>query len=56
MLAYLTCSLEQEENGDQVDAFLRRHPDFRRTKDDLVLFPPDRGTDGAFAAHLERQA
>ena len=56
MLAYLTCSLEQEENGDQVDAFLRRHPDFRRTKDDLVLFPPDRGTDGAFAARLERQA
>jgi 16S rRNA (cytosine967-C5)-methyltransferase len=56
MLAYLTCSLEQEENVEQVEAFLGRHPAFRRTKDDLVLFPPDRGTDGAFAARLERQA
>jgi 16S rRNA (cytosine967-C5)-methyltransferase len=53
MLAYLTCSLEQEENVDQVDAFLARHPTFRRTQDDLVLFPTDRGTDGAFAARLE---
>ena len=55
-LAYLTCSLEQEENADQVEAFLDRHPAFHRTKDDFVLFPPDRGTDGAFAARLERQA
>lgn len=56
VLAYLTCSLEQEENADQVEAFLARHPTFRRTKNDLVLFPPDRGTDGAFAARMERQA
>jgi len=56
LLAYLTCSLEREENGDQVDRFLARHPAFRRTTDDLVLFPPDHGTDGAFAARLERQA
>lgn len=54
VLAYLTCSLEHEENGDQVDAFLQRHPDFHRTTDDLVVFPPDRGTDGAFAARMER--
>jgi 16S rRNA (cytosine967-C5)-methyltransferase len=56
MLAYLTCSLEQEENVDQVEAFVTRHPDFHRTKDDLALFPTDRGTDGAFAARLERDA
>jgi 16S rRNA (cytosine967-C5)-methyltransferase len=56
VLAYLTCSLEQEENGGQVDAFLTRHPGFRRTTDDLFLFPPDRGTDGAFAARMERTA
>jgi 16S rRNA (cytosine967-C5)-methyltransferase len=56
LLAYLTCSLEQEENAEQVEAFLARHPTFRRTKDDLVLFPPDRGTDGAYAARLEHQA
>ena len=54
LLAYLTCSLEQEENGSQVEAFLARHPEFRRTTEDLFLFPPDRGTDGAFAARLER--
>jgi 16S rRNA (cytosine967-C5)-methyltransferase len=56
ILAYLTCSLEPEENAEQVAHFLTRHPTFRRTKDDLVLFPPDRGTDGAFAARLERHA
>jgi 16S rRNA (cytosine967-C5)-methyltransferase len=56
LLAYLTCSLEREENADQIERFLARHPTFRRTRDDLVLFPPDRGTDGAFAARLERQA
>jgi 16S rRNA (cytosine967-C5)-methyltransferase len=56
LLAYLTCSLEAEENDTQVDAFLTRHEHFRRTADDLFLFPPDRGTDGAFAARLERVA
>jgi 16S rRNA (cytosine967-C5)-methyltransferase len=27
-IAYVTCSVLQEENGDQVRAFLSRHPDF----------------------------
>jgi 16S rRNA (cytosine967-C5)-methyltransferase len=27
-IAYITCSVLQEENGDQVDAFLERHRDF----------------------------
>ncbi|MDH4043433.1 MAG: hypothetical protein OEY20_07520 [Gemmatimonadota bacterium] len=54
ILAYLTCSLEQEENGAQIQAFLERHPEFRRSTEDLVLFPPDRGTDGGFAARMER--
>jgi 16S rRNA (cytosine967-C5)-methyltransferase len=27
-IAYITCSLLAEENGDQVDAFVRRHPQF----------------------------
>ena len=27
-IAYVTCSVLAEENGDQVGAFLRRHPDF----------------------------
>jgi 16S rRNA (cytosine967-C5)-methyltransferase len=53
-LAYMTCSLEREENEDQVDRFLERHPGFRRETDDLFIFPPDRGTDGGFAARLVR--
>lgn len=56
LLAYLTCSLEPEENGAQVEAFLDRHAQFRRAGDDLFLFPPERGTDGAFASRLERAA
>ncbi len=34
-LVYATCSLEPEENEEQVNAFLARHPEFRRD-------PPDR--------------
>jgi 16S rRNA C967 or C1407 C5-methylase (RsmB/RsmF family) len=50
----MTCSLEREENQDQVDGFLTRHPEFRRSADDLFVFPPDRGTDGGYAARLVR--
>jgi 16S rRNA (cytosine967-C5)-methyltransferase len=32
-IAYITCSVLQEENGGQVDAFLERHRDF-------VVLPP----------------
>lgn len=55
-LGYMTCSLEPEENEQQVTRFLARHPRYRRDGDDLTLFPPDRGTDGAFAARLVRTA
>jgi 16S rRNA (cytosine967-C5)-methyltransferase len=56
LLAYMTCSLEREENENQVNAFLERHSGFRRDADDLFIFPPDRGTDGGFAARLVRTA
>jgi 16S rRNA (cytosine967-C5)-methyltransferase len=56
LLAYMTCSLEREENENQVDAFLERHAEFRRDADDLFIFPPDRGTDGGYAARLARTA
>ncbi len=56
LLVYATCSLESEENEHQVNQFLERHPDYRRTADDLVVFPPDSGSDGAYAARLERAA
>ena len=66
VLVYSTCSIEPEENGDRVDAFLKRHGDFSRQPIDTVPEPmrqPDgsyaalphvHGTDGAFAARLLR--
>jgi 16S rRNA (cytosine967-C5)-methyltransferase len=65
-LVYSTCSLEPEENAAQIDAFLVRHPDFRRDPNpeipsslctvdgDLLLLPHQHGTDGAFCARLRR--
>ena len=55
-LGYMTCSLEPEENEHQVSRFLARHPEYRRDGDDFALFPPDRGTDGAYATRLVRTA
>lgn len=65
-LVYATCSLEPEENEEQVTAFLSIHPEFRRepgaavpaellTPDgDLCLLPQRHGVDGAFAARMRR--
>jgi 16S rRNA (cytosine967-C5)-methyltransferase len=39
ILVYSTCSLEEEENWQQVSAFLRRHPNFQLqafTKEECV--------------------
>ncbi|MBI5918007.1 MAG: RsmB/NOP family class I SAM-dependent RNA methyltransferase [Nitrosomonadales bacterium] len=70
-LVYATCSLLQAENRAIVDAFLAAHPDFallpagevlKQQKvelemgDCLQLLPQVHGTDGFFAAVLERQA
>ncbi len=54
LMVYLTCSLEQEENGEQIDRFLEQRPEFEREGEDLFLFPPDSGTDGGFGARLRR--
>jgi len=54
LLVYATCSLEPEENENQVNDFLDRHPEFRRSTGDLQVFPGDSGTDGAYAARLIR--
>jgi 16S rRNA (cytosine967-C5)-methyltransferase len=67
-LAYATCSLEREENEDQVNGFLAGHAEFRRdppppgtvpegllTPDgDLQILPHRDRMDGAYAARLVR--
>ena len=52
-LVYSTCSNEPEENLEQVNAFLARHPDFKldTTRESV---PYESGHDGAFAARLIR--
>ena len=70
-LVYATCSPLQQENRAIVDAFLAAHPDFSLqpaneilarqlitldTGDYLQLLPQLHGTDGFFAAVLERNA
>ena len=68
-LVYATCSLLAEENESQIAAFLERHKDFSLVPlarawpldtpvpcmgDYLSLTPARHGTDGFFAAVLER--
>ena len=55
-LVYATCSLLAEENEDQVTAFLCPPSDFAHGRDVLVAHPCAHGTDGFFAAVLERPA
>jgi 16S rRNA (cytosine967-C5)-methyltransferase len=55
-LVYATCSLEPEENQQQMSAFLERHPNFKRSADELMVLPHETGYDGAFAARMERVA
>jgi 16S rRNA (cytosine967-C5)-methyltransferase len=70
-LVYATCSILPEENSAIVDAFLAAHPAFVRksaaevlaqqnialdTGADLRLLPHVHGTDGFYAAVLERKA
>ncbi len=66
-LVYATCSLEPEENEDQVEALLARDSRFERdpgdfvpaelltAQGDLQLLPFRHGTDGAYAARLRRR-
>lgn len=68
-LVYSTCSLEPEENEEQVDAFLDRHAEFAPAPPPagtvapelldaagrLVVLPQATGVDGAFAARMRRE-
>ena len=50
-LVYSTCSIEPEEDGDQIQAFLTRHPGFTLLDSRLTLPSPTH--DGSFAALLQ---
>jgi 16S rRNA (cytosine967-C5)-methyltransferase len=52
-IVYSTCSIEPEENLQQVEAFVARHPDCQITATHAAL-PFQDQTDGAFAARIER--
>ena len=52
-IAYMTCSLLDAENGDQVDSFLGQHPDFQREMSQTWL--PETASDGFFLALLRRE-
>jgi len=68
LLIYSTCTLEPEENTEQIEAFLDTHRDFEieatgavpahflDARGHLVVIPGESGFDGAFAARLRRCA
>ena len=68
LLVYATCSLEPEENEQQVDRFLSEHAEFQREPTgsvpgallsqagDLTILPHVHRMDGAYAARLRRDA
>ena len=53
LLSYITCSLLKDENGDQVEAFLRRYPSFSLVRQKQYS-PAMTGTDGLFVAVLRK--
>ena len=68
VLVYATCSLEEEENWQVVEAFLKLHNDFRVAsiknpqlvnlvddKNALKTFPPEYKMDGMFAVKMIRE-
>ena len=55
VLVYSTCTLEPEENERVIEAFLRDHPHFHLTRPHLQLLPHQTGSDGVFAACMQRR-
>ena len=54
-LVYSTCSLEREENEEQITHYLERHPSFQ-WEAEIRTFPPRDRVDGIYAARLRLRA
>lgn len=58
LLVYSTCTLDCRENEEQVDRFLKEHPDFHLDKtvfkNGMETYLPDGSTDGFFIAALRK--
>jgi len=53
IIVYSTCSLEPEENEQQIERWLSLNPNFKLDSQTFNI-PPDSNTDGAFVARLVR--
>lgn len=52
-LVYSTCTVLPEENGENIEAFLKEHPQFQ-CLEQRTLYPDTDGTDGFYYAVLQR--
>jgi len=55
VLVYSTCSLFENENGSQIQAFLKNHPEYAE-EDRVTAYPQDEGGHGFFMCRLRRQS
>jgi 16S rRNA (cytosine967-C5)-methyltransferase len=54
-LAYMTCSINKEENEDITDAFISSSGGFAYSKPPQTLYPQESGSDGFYYAVMRRQ-
>lgn len=54
ILLYATCSVEPEENEQQAEAFLQRHPEFVAQASHLTLQGSREGFDGGYAVRFRK--
>lgn len=52
-MVYSTCTLNRKENENQVNTFLKRHPEFERISE-KTWFPYELESDGFYAAVLTK--